>query len=86
MVAMIGFAGNKKEKYDTQTINAWTLRKAGVSRFGRVLKGRLSRTYRSLSSERVVGHSENGELSLGGGLFKAQRCFGFKPTVVPTSR
>jgi len=36
---------------------------------------------------RMVGHSENGELSLGGGgLFKTQRCFGFKPTVVPTSR
>ena len=34
----------------------------------------------------MIPHSENGEISLGGGLFKAKRCFGFKPTVVPTSR
>jgi hypothetical protein len=32
----------------------------------------------------MVAHSENGELSLMGGRFKAQRCSGFKPTLVPT--
>ena len=39
---------------------------------------------RTTGSGRAVGHSENGELSLMGGLFKAPRCVGFNPTLVPT--
>jgi hypothetical protein len=35
----------------------------------------------------MVAHSENGDhFSWGAGCLKAQRCFGFKPTVVPTFR
>jgi hypothetical protein len=38
----------------------------------------MTSRYRHRVAGWMVGHSENGELSLGGGLLKAQRCFGIK--------